>query len=129
MDPSEPRATDGKSRLLLKRYFSETTPKSLPVGYPTVTFSEGRMHHSIRVITDEAIDFSSNLLQGVLKEHRDNTLLVNRPTTAPTRDRALTPHRNSADTSEDGASRKNQVTASSKSSAINSPADLSGSDF
>ena len=131
IDPLEPREISGKSRLLLKRYFSETTPLSLPVGHPTIALNEGQMHHLVRVITDETIDTSFNLLRGVLKEHRDNVLLnpqVVRPKPLRVRDRALTPHRNAVDTSEDEAS-QNKQTASYVSGAINGPADLSGSEF
>ena len=133
VDPTEPRQLSGRSRSTLKRYFEETPPISLPVGHPTVAFSEPQLHYLIRVITDETIDTSFNLLRGVFKDAKG----LSRPTSTPARSlhprargRSGTPHPDAArDTSEEDVSTVAPKPSKYVRGAINGPGDLSGSEF
>ena len=62
----EPRDLSGRSRGVLKRYFSETPVFDLPVGHPVVAFTESQLYHLLRVLSDETVSASWGLLKGLM---------------------------------------------------------------
>ena len=62
------RELSGRSRGILKRYFEETPPFSLPMGHPTVAFSEPQLYHLLRVLTDETVNLSFTTMEKLVIE-------------------------------------------------------------
>ena len=48
----------GRSRAIPKQFFDETPPFSLPVGHPTVAFSEPQQYHLLKTLTNETLSQS-----------------------------------------------------------------------
>ena len=70
----------GRSRELLKRYFEETDAFVLPVGHPTLAFTESQVYNLLRVLTDEIIRMSYFTIERMVNDAVKET-----PTTAPSR--------------------------------------------
>ena len=95
----------GRSRAILKQFFDETPPFSLPVGHPTVAFSEPQLYHLLKTLTNETLSQSFTTMEKIVLGAGRGT-----PTTAESRTdhfrsrhRAQTPHpRVDSDTSEGG---------------------------
>ena len=95
----------GRSRAILKQFFDETPPFSLPVGQPTVAFSEPQLYHLLKTLTNETLSQSFTTMEKMVLG-----AVRGAPTTAESRTdhfrsryRAHTPHpRIDSDTSEGG---------------------------
>ena len=53
----------GRSRALLKTYFDVAKSFNLPLGHPTVIFSESRMYHLLRILADETLNMSYTTME------------------------------------------------------------------
>ena len=62
----DPRELSGRSRGTLKKHFSETPVFDLPVGHPTIAFTEPQLYHLLRVISDETVSASWGLLKNLI---------------------------------------------------------------
>ena len=95
----------GRSRAILKQFFDETPPFSLPVGHPTVAFSEPQLFHLLKTLTNETLSQSFTTMEKMVLG-----AVRGAPTTAESRTdhfrsrhRTQTPHpRMDSDTSEGG---------------------------
>ena len=65
---AETRELSGRSRGILKRYFSETSVFDLSVGQPTIAFTVSYHYHILRLFSDEIFSASWDLLKGVSLE-------------------------------------------------------------
>ena len=68
--PSSSRGPDdhlpelsGRSRAILKSYFADAKPFTLPLGHPTVAFSEAQMYHLLRVLSEETLRVSYSTME------------------------------------------------------------------
>ena len=52
------RELSGSNRAILKTYFDEAKAFNLPLGHPTVVFSEAHMYNLLRVLSDETLRMS-----------------------------------------------------------------------
>ena len=100
--PSSSRGPDdhlpeltGRSRAILKTYFADTKPFNLPLGHPTVAFTEAQMYHLLRVLSDETLRMSYSTMGKMVVD-----AVRGKPTVAPSktshfliRNRAQTPGR------------------------------------
>ena len=100
--PSSSRGPDdhlpeltGRSRAILKTYFADTKPFNLPLGHPTVAFTEAQMYHLLRVLSDETLRMSYSTMEKMVVD-----AVRGKPTVAPSktshfliRNRAQTPGR------------------------------------
>ena len=53
----------GRSRAILKQFFDETPPFSLPVGHPTVAVSEPQLYHLLKTLTNETLSQSFTTME------------------------------------------------------------------
>ena len=53
----------GRSRAILKQFFDETPPFSLPIGHPTVAFSEPQLYHKLKTLTNETLSQSFTTME------------------------------------------------------------------
>ena len=83
----------GRSRAILKTYFLEEKAFNLPLGHPTVAFTEPQIYHLLRVLTGENLKMShANMEQMILDAVRGRpTTLPSRTDTFRSRARASTP--------------------------------------
>ena len=100
--PSSSRGPDdhlpeltGRSRAILKTYFADAKPFTLPLGHPTVSFSEAQMYHLLRVLSDETLRLSYSTMEKMVVD-----AVKGKPTVAPSKtshflikNRAQTPGR------------------------------------
>ena len=70
----------GRTRAILKTYFDDAQPFSLPLGHPTVAFTEPQMYHLLRSLTDETIRMSYTTMERMVLDAVKGT-----PTVAPSR--------------------------------------------
>ena len=95
----------GRSKAILKQFFDETPPFSLPIGHPTVAFSEPQLYHLLKTLTNETLSQSFTTMEKMVLG-----AVRGAPTTAQSRtghfrsrQRAQTSHpRMDSDTSEAG---------------------------
>ena len=85
----------GRSRALLKRHFEDDEAFRLPVGHPTIAFTESQVYNLLRVLTDETLRMSYSTMERMVLDAVKGT-----PTVAPSktshfqiRGRAQTPAR------------------------------------
>ena len=85
----------GRSRAILKTYFADAKPFTLPLGHPTVAFSEAQMYHLLRVLSDETLRLSYSTMEKMVVD-----AVKGKPTVAPSKtshflikNRAQTPGR------------------------------------
>ena len=70
----------GRSRAILKEYFEEASPIRLPVGHPTVAFTEPQVYHLLRTLTDETLRRSFSTMERMILDAVRGT-----PTALPSR--------------------------------------------
>ena len=95
----------GRSRAVLKQSFDETPPFALPVGHPTVAFSQPQLYHLLKTLTNESLSQSFTTMEKMV-----SGAVKGAPATAESRTdhfrsrhRAQTPHpHRDSDTSEGG---------------------------
>ena len=95
----------GRSRAILKQFFDETPPFSLPVGHPTVAFSEPQLYHLLKTLTNETLSQSFTTMEKMVLGAVRGAPATAESRTAHfrSRHRAQTPHpRMDSDTSEGG---------------------------
>ena len=85
--PSSSRGPDdhlpelsGRSRAILKTYFADAKPFTLPLGHPTVAFSEAQMYHLLRVLSDETLRLSYSTMEKMVVD-----AVKGKPTVAPSK--------------------------------------------
>ena len=85
----------GRSRAILKTYFADAKPFILPLGHPTVAFSEAQIYHLLRVLSDETLRLSYSTMERMVVD-----AVKGKPTVAPSKrshflikNRAQTPGR------------------------------------
>ena len=85
----------GWSRAILKTYFDEAKPFTLPLGHPTVVFSEAQMYHLLLVLSDDTLRLSYSTMEKMVVD-----AVSGKPTVPPSktshflgRNRAQTPGR------------------------------------
>ena len=83
--PSSSRGPDdhlpeltGRSRAILKTYFADAKPFTLPLGHPTVAFSEAQMYHLLRVLSNETLRLSYSTMEKMVVD-----AVRGKPTVAP----------------------------------------------
>ena len=59
----DPPHLSGRSRAILKEYFDEASPVSLPVGHTTVAFTEPHVYRLLRFLTDGTLGRSSSSIE------------------------------------------------------------------
>ena len=57
------RDLSGRGRATLKQYFETEDPYTFPVGQRVVAFTEPQVYHSLRVLTDEAINMTCSTME------------------------------------------------------------------
>ena len=93
-----------KNMALLKEYFETTDAVSLPIGYPTVIFSESQLYHLLKILTIGTMSMTNNTIKRMVLDAVKRV-----PTTSQSctdhfkvRNRAQTPRRgNHTDSSFD----------------------------
>ena len=87
--------TSGRRRAILKTYFADAKPFTLPLGHPTVAFTEAQMYHLLRVLSDETLRLSYSTMEKMAFD-----AVKGKPTVAPSKtshflikNRAQTPGR------------------------------------
>ena len=105
VDDSLPELS-GRSRALLKSYFTEAKTFNLPHGHPAVVFSESQMYHLLRIMSDETLRMSYTTMERMVID-----AVKGMPTSAPSRTehfrsrtRASTPFRVAESDSSDAES-------------------------
>ena len=101
----------GRSRALLKTYVDEAKSFNLPLGHPTVVFSESQMYHLLRIMADETLSMSYTTMERMVLDAVKGT-----PAAVPSRTdqlllktRASTPFRDFDSDSSDGESATRNV--------------------
>ena len=92
----------GRSRALLKEFFETTEAFQLPLGHPTVAFSETQLYHLLKILTNETMSLTYTTMEKMILD-----ALKGEPTTSQPRNdhfrlrtRAQTPaRRDSSDSS------------------------------
>ena len=70
----------GRSRALLKSYFTEAKTFNLPHGHPAVVFSESQMYHLLRIMSDETLRMSYTTMERMVVD-----AVKGMPTSTPSR--------------------------------------------
>ena len=85
--PSSSRGPDGhlpelsgRSRAILKTFFADAKPFTLPLGHPTVAFSEAQVYHLLRVLSDETLRLSYSTMEKMVVD-----AVKGKPTVAPSK--------------------------------------------
>ena len=65
--PGLPKQDSASGRTLLRKYFSDNTPVELPSGHSTVAFNESQVHTLLRVMTEETMITSYDMVKGLLE--------------------------------------------------------------
>ena len=79
VDDSLPELS-GRSRALLKSYFTEAKTFNLPHGHPAVVFSESQMYHLLRIMSDETLRMTYTTIERMVID-----AVKGMPTSAPSR--------------------------------------------
>ena len=56
------------SRALIKEYFEEVTPVTLPAGHSTLALNEGQFSHVLKVVADEAVRSSLKTMESLIQQ-------------------------------------------------------------
>ena len=78
-DDNLPELT-GRSRAILKTYFADAKPFTLPLGHPTVAFLEAQMYHLLRVLSVETLRLSYSTMEKMVID-----AVKGKPTVAPSK--------------------------------------------
>ena len=70
----------GRSRALLKEYFETTEAFRLPLGHPTVAFSETHLYHFLMILTNETMSLTNTTMEKMILD-----ALRGQPTTSQPR--------------------------------------------
>ena len=70
----------GRSRALLKEYFETAEAFRLPLGHPTVAFSEGQIYHLLKILTNETMSHTYTTMEKMILD-----ALKGQPTTSQPR--------------------------------------------
>ena len=62
-----PKQLSASGRTLLRKYFSDNSPVELPSGHSTLAFNESQVHTLLRVMTEETIISSYDMVKGLLE--------------------------------------------------------------
>ena len=77
----------GRSRAILEQFFDETPPFSLPVGHPTMAFSEPQLYHLLKTLTNETLSQSFTTMEkmvfGGCKGSPNNCRVTDEPFPVP----------------------------------------------
>ena len=65
--PGLPKKVSASGRTLLRKYFSDNTPVELPSGHSTVAINESQVHTLLRVMTEETMISSYDMVKGLLE--------------------------------------------------------------
>ena len=65
--PGLPKQMSASGKTLLRKYFSDNTPVKLPSGHSTVAFNESQVHTLLRVMTEETMISSYDMVKGLLE--------------------------------------------------------------
>ena len=99
----------GRSRALLKEYFETAEAFRLPLGHPTVAFSEGQIYHLLKILTNETMSLTYATMEKMILDALKGQPTTSQPRTDHfrLRTRAQTPARgdsnNSSVESESGS--------------------------
>ena len=85
----------GRSRALLKEYFETTEAFRLPLGQPTVVFSETQLYHLLKILTNETMSVTYTTMEKMFLDALEGQPTTSQPRTDPfrLRTRAQTPAR------------------------------------
>ena len=92
----------GRSRALLKEFFETTEAFRLPLGHPTVAFSETQLYHLLKILTNETMSLTYTTMEKMILEALKGQPTTSQPRTDHfrLRTRAQTPaRRDSSDSS------------------------------
>ena len=67
-DPVKETSVSITSREVIRRYFAETNPISLPQGHPTVAFNQDQMCHMLNVVADQTAKSIFEMMNSVIQK-------------------------------------------------------------
>ena len=129
-EPERPAASksatlSATSREVIRKYFSETQPISLPRGHPTVAFNRDQIEHILKVVADETARSSFEMLNSVVMRASRLSLGERAATRRDDRCKSPFPHSPLSDSEGEGTS----CGFTSAGDSYTSGPDLNESDF
>ena len=110
----------GRSRALLKEYFETTEAFRLPLGHPTVAFSETQLYHLLKILTNETMSFTYTTIEKMTLDALKGQPTTSQPRTDHfrMRTRAQTPARRDSSDSSFGSESGSELPGHSASGQI-----------
>ena len=62
------------SRALIKEHFQTNEPFNFPQGHPVIAFTEDQLSSVIKIVADETVRASQDMLEGIIQQTRRLTL-------------------------------------------------------
>ena len=110
----------GRSRALLKKYFETTEAFRLPLGHPTVAFSETPLYHLLKILTNETMSLTYTTMEKMILDALKGQPTTSQPRTDHfrLRTRAQTPARRDSSDSSFGSESGSELLDHSASGQI-----------